>query len=161
MKSLVVCLALLASGSVFAKVQGLEACDAREVATMKKEILEKKAEGLTNASLMKNKKGEIVGYFATDKDQDIYAEVCEYVEVDGITVARDWYYWESEGKADPAVWTKNSTYVLMQDEGIAEMKVLKTSKTGNITVEFSVVGWGDDSKEVILRNEIVEFVPVK
>jgi hypothetical protein len=162
MKTTLVLTALIFSTSLFATPKNFEACSANEVKDIEKDIIAKRTEGKTAASLIKNKEGKVLGFFASDKKDDIYAEICESMVFQyQMTTASWWYYWDSEDyKADASTWAVGVTYPLSQDEGRAYFKLLKASKTGNVTVEFSVIGW-EEEDEIVLRKEIVTLVPTK
>jgi hypothetical protein len=154
-------LASFISANVLAAPKILRACTAKELVDLEASIKDWVAEDYPYAYYMKNSKNEVLGFYATDKHSDMYAEVCEYAQSE-LTTSSSWYYWdESSVKADPATWTANGKYRLTQDEGVAYIKMIKASKTGNIQAEFQVKGFEEDSEEILLMKEIVTFEPKK
>ncbi len=110
----------------------------------------------TETFYMLNKKGQIVGAYSYKEDQ-IHAAVCDYISDDNLTVANEWYYWEADGSANPAAFSKNSTYWMAQDEGQSFFDVKKESKKGEITAVFTIVGWDENGNDHNVRVDEVTF----
>ena len=98
-----------------------------------------------------------MGFYAWDDEEiGIYAEVCEYIHTEA-TVSSSWYYWE-EGSSNPKNFSKNVSYRLTQDEGIAYLKVLSPMKNEKVVVEMSIVGWdsaSDVEQEIVFRKSVL------
>lgn len=158
MKSLLVVLGLTLAASAIATPTKLEVCDAQDLKSLAESILDAKKDGLTEAKLMKNLNGKTVGFYAYNKaGDDMLAEVCEYMETDDMVVASKWYYWEADGiKTNPAAWTRDGAYSIRQDEGGADFTTLKTNAKGNVKVEISILGMGEDDF-VEVRKDVVIF----
>ena len=106
---------------------------------------------------MVNAKGEVVGIYSY-RDNEIHAGVCEYIADDNLTVASEWYYWENDdASANPAEFKKGIHYWMAQDEGQAFFMLNNTSSTGEVTVQFSVIGFDEEGDDVELRREILTF----
>jgi hypothetical protein len=135
-------------------------CNTKRLVQLEESIEEWKVdENYTEVYYIKNLQGQILGYFSTDNDSSIHAEICEPVYNIGndITVANDWYYWDQEREnVDPRTWRRNYEYRISQDEGFAYIKVLKESNTGRIKAQFRIVGWQEDG-EMSVRNSLVTF----
>lgn len=147
----------------FASVKTLGPCSSSELKDVKVSIKDwAKNEGYNFAYYMKNPKGQVVGFYVTDHDESMYAEVCDYVNTELVT-STSWYYWDELFlKANPASWKAKAEYRLSQDEGFARIKMIKADKSGRITAEFKVMGFGADAdKETLLMKEIVKFEPTK
>lgn len=95
---------------------------------------------------MKNSKNETVGFYAWNSDEDsMYAEICEYIDNE-FTVANEWYYWDENTSSNPTSWIKGSTYGISQDEGLAELQVLKANKNGDVIFKLTIIGWADEDQ---------------
>lgn len=147
---------LFVTQGAVAAVKSIEPCNSAQMQTLQKSIDDQKGDGLSNTKLMRNTDKEVVGFYAWEKsgEPSMHAEICEYLGDDAYTIASEWFYWD--GDADPSSFKKNKTYQMSQDEGIARLKVLKTSETGNITAALSIVGWNDQDTTVF-RRSIVTF----
>ena len=158
MKSLMIVLGLTLAASAVAAPKKLAVCDAQDLKSLAGSILDAKKDGLVNAKLMKNLDGKTVGFYAFNKNgDDMMAEVCEYMETDAMTVASNWYYWETDGvTTNPAAWTRNGSYSIRQDEGGADLKMLKADAKGNVKLEISILGMGEDDF-VEVRKDVVLF----
>ena len=150
MKMLMI-LSLLVSTQLMANdSKSLRACKSDEV----KELISYQNEKMQNM-FMQNAKGEIVGVYSWE-DGEVYAEVCEYIKTD-MTVASEWYYWQNDdGSSNPAKWTKGDFYVLAQDEGLANITVLKGSKKGAASIRFDIIGWGEEGEHVF-KSEVLSL----
>lgn len=125
----------------------LRACTSDEI----KELIYDQNKDM-QSKYMHNQKGEIVGVYSWE-DGDVYAEVCEYINAD-MTVANEWYYWQNDDdNSAPSSWKKGDTLVIAQDEGLANIHVLKSSKNGNVTFRFEIIGWDDEGEQHILKSE--------
>jgi hypothetical protein len=166
MKMLIIALLSTIASTAFAAHPAGEiaACSSEELVSLKKTIADKKADGFSNIKLMVNTKNQVVGLYAWDEENlGIFAEVCEYFYADNnIVAASEWYYWQTDDeKENPAGFKKGHTYELAQDEGLAEFRVLNPAKNGNVTVEFSVIGWRSDVDEeakITLRKSVLTFI---
>ncbi len=150
MKLLLLLTALFSISAMSAEVKPLKACG--EYAALD---LAEDHKDWTETFNMLNTKGEIVGVYSY-KDTEIHSAVCDYVSSDELTVANEWYYWDGEDSANPATFNE-SQYWMSQDEGQAFFDVLKTSAKGEITVQFKILGWDDEGREIIVRDEVLTF----
>ncbi len=153
------------STQVLASPKILRACTTDELKDIEVSIKDwADEEGYKFAYYMKNPQGQTVGFYSTDHDQSMYAEVCDYVDSE-LTTSTSWYYWEDSAakppKANPASWKAKASYRLTQDEGVAYIKMLKADKAGKITAEFQVMAFGNGNNEVLLMKEVVKFDPEK
>ncbi len=159
MKTLSAIALLSLCSSVWAGVPKLEACDASDMKMLNESIADAKQDGFKNVKLMKNNKGQTVGFFSWGTSPStIKSEICEYVATDDMTAASSWFYWDNERafKVNPASWVKEGVYDMSQDEGAASMRLLKESRTGDVTVELTVKGMGEDNF-VDIRKDIITF----
>lgn len=157
MKPYLIGLLTLMSLNALAAPKKLAPCDAQGLKFLADSIADAKKDGYPNVKMMKNAKGQTVGYYAWGKEQTaMSAEVCEYLETDEMVTASKWYYWESEGKTDPKSWTSNGSYSLRQDEGGADLDMLKANKNGNVTVAITILGMGENDF-VPVRKDVVTF----
>jgi hypothetical protein len=158
MKTLLIAAGLsLLTTSAFAATK-LKACSASDLVDLKTTIKEWSAEGLTESKYMANAEGKILGFYAWNVAGDeIYAEVCEYLSTDELTVASNWYYWEAEGSADPTTWKKGEAKMLAQDEGIVTLTVSKPSAKGDISAVLEILGEEDD----VLKRDTIKFVTTR
>lgn len=162
MKNMILGLILISGAiSAHAAPQRLAPCDARGISALKESILDKRADGFVNVKLMTNTNGKVLGFYTWNKaGDDMYAEVCEYLETREYVAASQWYYWENDGyKTNPASWVKGASYFIAQDEGTSTMKLLKPSVDGNITVLMDIEG--TDEEAGVVRREIVNFVNLR
>jgi hypothetical protein len=90
----------------------------------------------------------VVGVYASDVDNGAYARVCQYFFIDDMTVANEWYYWDSETSSAPAKWRKGESLFMSQDEGKLAFKVLSKTTTG-MKLKWDIVGWGEGDEEII------------
>lgn len=149
-------LALLTS-TAFAATP-LKPCSADELKDLKVTIKEWKEKGLTETKLINNAQGKTLGFYSFNKaGDDIYAEVCEYLSTDELTVASQWYYWEEENSADPKTWKKGEGNLIAQDEGTAVITVTKASPTGDIIGTIEIEGVEED----ILKKDTIRFVTIR
>ncbi|MES2526479.1 MAG: hypothetical protein V4598_05305 [Bdellovibrionota bacterium] len=158
MKTFLVIIGFIIASSAIAAPSKLAVCDADDLKSLAESILDAKKDGLVNAKLMKNLNGKTVGFYAYNKKgDDMIAEVCEYMETDDMVVASKWYYWEADGfKTNPAAWTRNGVYSIRQDEGGADLTMLKPDAKGNVKLEISILGMGEDDF-VEVRKDVVLF----
>lgn len=106
---------------------------------------------------MVNSKGEVVGIYSY-RDNEIHAGVCEYIESENVTVANEWYYWQNDdASANPAEFKKGIHYWLAQDEGQAFFMVNNENAKGEVSVNFSVIGFDEEGDDVELRREVLTF----
>jgi hypothetical protein len=146
--------------TAMAEASSIAACSTQDLVDLENSIVEWSQEGLPHVSYIKNSKNEILGFFASDNDTEIYAEICESIYSNDLTVSNRWYYWDSEQfKSNPSTWMVGANYPLSQDEGLANMKLLEASLTGDVTVEFSIQGWNSESERVTVKEEIVKLIP--
>lgn len=146
MKLIAIIMTLAFSAQTFAAPTEVAACSTKELSRLQETVAEKLADGFDFSKLMKNSKNETVGFYAWNSDEDsMYAEICEYINNE-FTVANEWYYWDEKTSSNPTSWTKGSTYGISQDEGLAELAVLKTNPNGNVTFKLTVIGWGDEDQ---------------
>lgn len=152
MKFLLLLTVLFSTSAFSAEVKPLKACS--EYAAL--DLAEDHKEW-TETFNMLNAKGEVVGIYSY-KDEEIHSAVCDYVSDDTeMTIANEWYYWEGEESANPATFDNKTEYWMAQDEGQAFFSVLKTSKTGEIIVQFHIIGFDGEGETVIVRNEVLTF----
>lgn len=158
MKPLMIILGLTLAASAMAAPKKLAVCDVQDLKSLAESILDAKKDGLLNAKLMKNLDGKTVGFYAyNNKGDDMIAEVCEYMETDEMVVASKWYYWEADGfTTNPASWTRNGSYSIRQDEGGADLTMLKADNKGNVKLEISILGMGENDL-VEVRKDTVLF----
>ncbi len=143
--------------NAFAAPAKLAPCDARGLKSLVDSIADAKKDGYPNVKMMKNVSGQTVGYYAWGKEKTaMSSEVCEYLETDEMVTASKWFYWESLGKPDPSSWTINGSYSMRQDEGGADIDMLKANKKGNVTVAITILGMGEDDL-VPVRKDVVTF----
>lgn len=155
MKMLIL-LSVLFSTQLFAKEsKTLRACKADEI----QELIYDQNKDMKSL-YMHNAKGEIVGVYSWEEN-DVYAEVCEYIDSD-LTVASEWYYWQNDGESsNPAKWTKGDFFVIAQDEGLANISVLKASKKGEVSFKFEILGWDGEGEEQTMKSEVLTLRQVK
>ncbi len=158
MKTFLVIIGFIIASSAIAAPKKLAVCDADDLKSLAESILDAKKDGLANAKLMKNLDGKTVGFYAYNKKgDDMIAEVCEYLDSDNMTTASKWYYWEADGiTTNPAAWTRNGSYSIRQDEGGADLTMLKADAKGNVKLEISILGMGEDDF-VEVRKDVVLF----
>lgn len=157
MKMFITVLCLSFSASLLAAPKNIKPCDATGLKLLTNSIAGAQKDGYTNVKIMKNTAGKTLGFFSWGKEGSVIkSEICEYLESDDLTVANEWYYWDSEFKPNPAKWQINNVYLMSQDEGTATMKLLKSSATGDVTVQLTVQGMGDEDL-VDVRQDIVTF----
>ncbi len=158
MKSLLIVLGLSFAASAVAAPKKIAVCNAQGLKFLAESILDAKKDGLTSAKLMKNLNGQTVGFYAYNKaGDDMIAEVCEYMETDDMVVASKWYYWENDGiTTNPAAWTRDGLYSIRQDEGGADLNMLKADAKGNVKLEISILGMGEDDF-VEVRKDVITF----
>lgn len=154
-------LIILSSLLVLASAQAM-AADSKELRPCKsdevKELIYDQNKDMNN-SYMQNAKGEIVGVYSW-ADGEVFAEVCEYFNSD-LTVANEWYYWQSDdGSSNPSKWTKGDFYEIAQDEGLAGLTVLKSSKKGEVTVRFEVIGWDGEGEQHSVKSQVLSLKPL-
>ena len=153
MKFLLLFILLFSITAMAETSKSFRACKKAEI----NELIEAPAEW-DRVFYMFNSKKEIVGAYAY-RDNAVRAIVCDYVQANA-TVASEWFYWDGEGDANPAIFKKGLEYMVSQDEGIARFRVLSPSKTGEITVRWRLFGWGlapDYDEEVVFRDEVLTF----
>lgn len=132
----------------------LRACKSDEI----KELIYDQNKDMASAYMM-NAKNEIVGVYSW-AEGEVYAEVCEYINSD-LTIANEWYYWQNDdASSNPSKWSKGDFYEIAQDEGLANLTVLKSSKKGAVSVRFEIVGWDGDGKELTVKSEVLAFKPL-
>lgn len=143
------------TGAALGASMSLRPCSTAELVSLQETIKEKKAEGLVNAKVMKNSKNQTLGLYTWSKSaDDIYAEVCEYLDTAEQTVANTWYYWQGDrAEANPGVWKKNSGYLIQQDEGSMSLQAIKASARGDVKVKIEIEG----VDEVIVKSQTVNF----
>jgi hypothetical protein len=144
-------------GTAFAKA--LAPCNEKQLIALEETIADwSQRENYTNVSYLKNSKNETVGFFSwNDASDSMYAEVCESMPEE-LTIADHWYYWDASlDETNPASWKKDEEYGITQDEGTANFKVIKTSKTGNIKAKFTIIGWDENSHDIVAREDVVTF----
>lgn len=158
MKTLLIAAGLsLLTTSAFAATP-LKPCSADQLKNLKDTIKEWKQKGLTEAKLINNAQGKTLGFYSFNKAGDeIYAEVCEYLSTDELTVASEWYYWEEENSADPKTWKKGEGNLIAQDEGTAVITVTKASPTGDIIGTIEIEG----VEEEIIKKDTIRFVTIR
>lgn len=151
MKSLII-LSLLFSAQVMANdSQTLRACKSDEI----KELIYDQNKDM-QSKYMQNSKGEIVGVYSWEEGA-VYAEVCEYINSD-MTVANEWYYWQNDDESsNPAKWLKGDSFEIAQDEGLANITVLKGSKKGDVSFRFEIIGWDGEGEQHTLKNEVLSL----
>lgn len=108
--------------------------------------------------LVVNDQNKPVGVYAWAKEKgDFFFEVCDDVgsNVTDITVASSWSYSDGETRLNRV--RKGETLFLSQDEGRAELRVVKASKDGNIQAELKIIGWDEASEDHIVRQSKIKF----
>lgn len=155
MKLIAFAMTILAfSAQTFAAPTEIAACSKLELSRLQQTINEKLDDKFNYSKLMKNSKKETVGFYVWNSDENsMYAEVCENINSE-FTVANEWYYWDEETSSSPTSWTTGSNYGISQDEGLAELKVLKENQDGNITFKFTIIGW-EDEDQIKFRESIL------
>ena len=140
-------------------VKKIAPCTIGQRSVLETTIADKKKEGFTHVSLLKNSAGAVLGFYAWSGEEQIYAEICDWVKGDQYTTASSWYYWSEESESvNPANWQKGHVYWLTQDEGLAEITVLDESPAGEVRAQLSVFGWDDEGKQHTLLGDRVYFV---
>lgn len=130
----------------------LNACTYREMVALEAAIKDWSADGYPHAYYLKNPQDEVIGFYATNNDSEMYAEVCDSVQTE-LTTASSWYYWDSSAAStDPRTWVSGDEHRLTQDEGIAYINVLDADRA-----QLCVMGFGDGDDEVLLMSEVVRF----
>lgn len=157
MKSICLILCVLVSTQLMAD-ETLHACKADEI----KELVYDQNKDMENFHMI-NSKGEIVGVYSHKDNDEVYAEVCEYIDAE-MTVANEWYYWQEDHgvSSNPSKWARGDYYTIAQDEGIARLTVLDGSKKGEVTVKFEIEGWdGETEITHILKTDTLTFRKIK
>lgn len=147
---------LFVSTQTFAQ-EGLRACRSEEI----KKLVYDQNQDMENFHML-NQKGEIVGVYSHKDNDEVFAEVCEYIDSE-MTVANEWYYWQEEYNvsSNPQKWATGDYYTIAQDEGIAHLRVLNGHKKGEVTVTFEIEGWDGEGEAQILKSDTLTFRKIK
>ncbi len=155
---LVLSLGILGTSVAFAAETPIAACSVKQLADLEVEIVRWEADGYRNIRYMKNGGGDILGFFASDGEVDVYAEVCESIDDSTLTVSNEWYYWDDgRAKSEPATWKAGQAFRISQDEGLATIRVVEPSAAGDVTAVLTILGWDENSVEHIVRQDTVSF----
>lgn len=133
----------------------LRPCSTKDLKYLIQSANNAKADGLTNALNLRNSKQEVVGYYAYNAIE-ARAAVCDGIAETPYTVATEWYYWDNNESPNPAKWKRGQVLRITQDEGGVDLKVLKASSSGDVTVQISVLGMGEDDF-VVVRNQTLHM----
>lgn len=146
------------SFSAFAKLPSLSKCDKDGYDYLENSKKRMAEDGYQFSKYIKNEQGETVGIYIWDsRSVGLYAEVCDNIySNDEITASSKWYYTEVNN-TNPKTWKHGSLVDLYQDEGLAQMTVVRTSKNGDVVVRFTVKGWDASGSEISLRESVVHF----
>ena len=157
----VIFITLVSLFSVASFASAIKPCSESEIQDLKKTLKEMAVEqDLHNSFLLKNLASQVVGVFATNNQDGVFSEICESVASGDLTVSNSWFYWDANLPANPAQWTREASYFMSQDEGMAAMRMLEVEPVnGNVTVEFKVIGW-TESDEVEVKSDVVKFEKV-
>lgn len=134
----------------------LRPCFSKDMKSLLDSVNNAKADGLTDFMNLRNAKGEVVGYYAWNSNDEARAEVCESFASTSsdVVTASDWHYWENRTSSNPAKWTAGQVLRMTQDEGALDIRVLKASKTGEVSIEASVLGLGVRNFVVVRRQAL-------
>lgn len=155
---LVLTLGLVGTSGAFATETPIAACTVKQLAELEVEIVRWEADGYRNIRYLRNGSGDILGFFASDGEIDVYAEVCESIDDSNLTVSNEWYYWDDgRAKSEPATWKAGQAFRISQDEGLATIRVVEPSDAGPVTAVLTILGWDENSVEHIVRQDTVTF----
>ncbi len=154
MKSFLATLVLITAINAYSTE--IAACNARQWFELNEIIKRKKYEGYIYLKLMKNKNNQTVGFYSWNKQNvNMFAMICEYIDLPYHTVSSAWSYWDNETSSNPAHFNIGDNYRLTEEEGIAFMKIVTPSKSGQIEFVFSIIAWDLSGNEKVVRSSLL------
>lgn len=157
--AIIVLLGMGSAGNAISSGKTLKPCSVEDLVDLNKTIKrDEDPKSPMEVRWLVNTKKQVVGFYAWEKDElGMSAEVCHGFWADeGLTAAPRWSYWQDdETGTNPASWKVSVVYEFTQDEGKASFKYLGKSKNGVPMGVFKVIGWNDNSDEIVLTSDVV------
>lgn len=134
----------------------IKPCRDKSLKYLNESIEEAKEDGLKNVKLLRDSNKNVVGYYAwiSREYEDARMGVCDSFSDFKNTVASEWFYWDNNASANPSKWKVGQVHRITQDEGGVDVKVLKASASGDVSLEVSVLGFGEDDWVVVRKQKL-------